>query len=179
MTAETRAQLDELSRDLSAALQSAWQPRCIAHAFATPRAGEVVFTLQHWIDLEAIRSPLLSGGEVDAEDAIEAAAIFGLDLQALTPEEAVRVLAAIRAAIAEGFAAALKQTPPQGSSTVGTDDGFGDWLPLVEWLLAHYPQTNLATPVVQAFMLLAAQQRRQGWTGAGYALRDLEEASRG
>ena len=44
--------LRRLGEELAGALQSPWEPACIARAFSTPAEGELALTMQRWIDLD-------------------------------------------------------------------------------------------------------------------------------
>ena len=95
MTEAEEQQLKELGESLVAADASAWQPRCIARAFA--RRGELfTLTMQGWIDLDQVKSPILVGRLPDGENALQeiADALAAFDhepvaVTALDPEEAV------------------------------------------------------------------------------------------
>jgi hypothetical protein len=136
--------------------------------------------MQGWIDLEAIRSPLLRLELPDPPEAIEAAArAFALTIDGLTPKEALLVAIAMRRATADAFAMALPMRRP-GSTEDGGDDGFGSWLPLFAFLISDCrldPVAARALRVDQAFALLAACRRNQGWecADASYAQRDVSE----
>jgi len=184
MTDDER-ELVEASQALAAAQASPWQPRCIARAFARPRPGEVAFTMQAWIDLDAAQSPLLVGEAPATAEGLDAAfAAFGLAHEELTPEETVAVVRALLRAIDAGFAAALRMQPPGESTSPAGDDGFGDWAPIFACLVVQC-RLSLAEAralrVDAAHILMATMRRNERWTVSGvpYALRDLEEASRG
>lgn len=177
MTEAETQQLHELSAELSAAELSPWQPRTISRAFTRRGLGEVRFTMQVWIDLDAAQSPLLLGdlpeNLAQTTDAFDA---FELDLG--EPEEAVLICEAMQRAIADAFAAALPMRPEK--SAADEDDGFGDWAPMLATVIAQLGLSRseaLATDVAQAFILIAAHRRNQGWSVAGvpYRLRDLGE----
>ncbi|HEX8312959.1 MAG TPA: hypothetical protein VF614_16665 [Chthoniobacteraceae bacterium] len=181
ITAEQEtAELQALSEEIATHEQSRWQPACIARAFATPGDGEVAFTMQAWIDLERMRSPLLHGEMPEtAEEFAAAAAVFDLDISDLDAEEIADLGQALRRAIAEGFAMGLPMTPAEEGQPAAP--GFGDWLPtwtalLVECHIA--PSEARRMKVGEALATLAGLRRLQGWQVAGvpYALRDLEKA---
>ena len=182
MTEAEEQQLRELGEALSGAEQSAGEPLCIARAFATARAGTIALTMQGWIDLEAMRSPLLrleTPGE--AEDLESAARIFSLSLEGMSPERASHAWRAMRRAVTEAFALAMPMLRP-GSAVLGVRDGFGAWLPLLAFLVAECGIDPLAARNVRvghAFALLAACRRNQGWECAGesYAQRDVLNAT--
>lgn len=173
-------EFEQHSAELAAELRSPWQPRCIARAWRTPGEGDLVFTMQTWIDLDAARSPLLAGRAPETiEELAGAFAIFGIPFDAATPpEEAALIVAAMRRAIEEGFAAALPMRPPEAADDDGAD-GFGVWLPLLACLVTQCglePEAALRLGVTRAHMLISAHRRNQGWEVAGqpYAVRDME-----
>ncbi len=178
MTAEEEQQLRELGNDLAGAMQSDWQPACIAAAWRSERAGELALTMQGWIDLDAARSPLLCGGLPQTGVDLDAAfAAFVLGEEGLEPADAVRVVVAMARAVETAFASALRMTP-QNPAT-GDADGFGDWLPMLACLVTQCgldPAAALGLRVDRAFMLVAAMRRNEGWqvSGEAYALRDVE-----
>jgi hypothetical protein len=182
MTPKEENDLRALGNELAEALQSPREPSCVARAFATPAPGTIALTMQGWIDLEAIHSPLLRLELPEPPDALEAAArIFALTIRGLTPKEALLVARAMRRATAEAFATALPMRRP-GDTDGGGDDGFGAWLPLFAFLILECgldPASAHASRVDQAFALLAACRRNQGWAcvEASYAQRDVIEAN--
>jgi hypothetical protein len=180
-TPEQEAEFAEqaaLGREIAALEQSPWQPLCLAAAFATPRPGEIVFTLQHWIDLDRARSPLLLGRLPDLDELREAAPIFGLEVEALTAEEAILVAEALRAAVADSLAMSCGVKPPEVGERLDPD-GFGTWLPLLAFLITQAGlglHEALHLPVRKALPLMAAHRYNQGWRvteDTPYALRDL------
>lgn len=180
MTATEEQDLRALSADLAAAENSPWQPRCLARAFATPGPGDVVFTMQTWIDLDAASSPLLTGGLPETEEELHAAVdAFACGPVDLSAEEAVGLTLMIREAIEEAFALSLPMTPPgDGGESLSLSGGFGDWLPIYAALIAQLGLSRAEarlTPVGEAFALLSANKRNQGWSTAGatYAQRDV------
>ena len=184
LTPEENAALDELnglSTEMAETLQSPWEPACVARAFRTPREGDLVFTMQGWIDLDALRSVLLCGGlPATLDDLRAAAAVFGLDVEALTPEEGADVARAMRRAVEDAFAMSLQMAQPHAEPGAEEPDGFGAWLPLFACLVTQCglgPEDALALPVGRAYALVAAHRRNQGWRAAGteYALRELAE----
>jgi hypothetical protein len=182
MTEAEENDLRSLGEDLTGGAQNPAEPLCVARAFATSQPGSIALTMQGWIDLEAIRSPLLRLELPDPPDALEAAArAFALTIDGLTPKEALLVATAMRRAAAEAFAMALPMRLPGGTES-GGDDGFGAWLPLFAFLISECgldPASARALRVDQAFALLAACRRNQGWTCAGvsYAQRDVLDVS--
>ena len=163
-----------MGADLAAAAASPWQPGCIAAAFATPRKATLVLTMQRWIDLDAAHSPLLLGALPETtEDLSAALEVFELewDEAAHTALVAGLMLRACELA----FATTLRMAP-EGGGAQGADDGFGDWLPLFGCLITQCglsPEAALGLRVDQAFALVAAMRRNEGWRVAGtpYALR--------
>jgi len=177
MTEDEEQNLRALGDDLAAVAQSPWEPRCIARTFSTPAPDDVVFTMQHWIELERLRSPLLLGKIPERiEDLEVAAAVFGHNAHLLSGTAAADLGEVLRAAIAAQFALALPMRPMEGNAAT-EPDGFGAWLPLFTFLLkdCHLaPTTARALPVGQAFALFAAAHRDEGWRPAQhtYAQRD-------
>ncbi len=91
MTEAEEQQLRELGQALAGAEESAGEPLCIARAFATPKAGALALTMQGWIDLETMRSPLLRLETPNrAEDLESTARVFALSLVGMPPAEAAR-----------------------------------------------------------------------------------------
>lgn len=181
MTEAEENDLRSLSAALAGAEESAWQPRCIARAFATPEAGAVVFTMQTWIDLDAASSPLLEGRLPEtAEELNDAVSAFGCGPVDLSPEEAVGLGLMMREAIEEAFALSLPMSPPDdgGGFGPGLAGGFGGWLPIYAALIAQFGLSRAdarACPVGEAFALLACDKRNRGWqpAAATYAQRDV------
>jgi hypothetical protein len=180
MTETEERELRELSQDLSNAMHSLWEPRCIARAFASQIAGEVVLTMQGWIDLEAIRSPILLGQElVDSMQIAVAGAAFGLAIdERLSSKEAALIVESMKEAVREAFGMSLSMRPPQGGET-DEQDGFGNWLPVFAFLVSECgmaPSNAMRLPVKQALPLLSATRRNQGWKEGGlpYAARKEE-----
>lgn len=185
ISAEDEAELLEVSRELAASLQSPWQPRCIAAAFATPTLHSRHLTMQQWIDLDAIRSPFLLG-EIpqDVDEFLAAAQIFALNVSERTPPQDIAVLQqVILRACREAFALALPMQPP-GRSEGGEDAGFGDWLPIYTCLVTECglsPTEVMAHRVDRALATIATKRHNEGWKVGGqpYALRDLNEEDAG
>jgi hypothetical protein len=181
MTLEEENDLRALGDEMAGALQSPWEPWCVARAFATPAPGTIALTMQGWIDLEAIRSPLLRLELPDHPQELEAAAhTFKMSIAALSPTDAMALALIMRRAVAAAFALALPMHPP-GSSEGRARDGFGAWLPLFAFLVAECGLDlagALAARVDHAFALLAACRRNQGWEGGGlsYAERDVNQS---
>jgi hypothetical protein len=184
MTETEEQQVRELADDLANATQGAGEPRCIVAAFATMPENRVVLTMQNWIDLEAIRSPLLQLRLPEHLEELEMAAnVFRMTVRNLSADNAIRVACVIRQAADEAFSLAMPMRPSSSHIDNGSDtsDGFGTWLPLFAFLVAECgltPAAAGALPVSHAFALLAAHRRNQGWecAGASYAQRDFVSA---
>lgn len=181
MTEAEEQQLRALGADLAGANQSPWEPRCVALAFASTRPGNpLVLTMQTWIDLDAIRSPLLvRGAFASVEQLADSAAIFGLKVMNLSPEKAVDVTVTMRAAVENAFAMALPMQR-RGAVMNAGPDGFGSWLPLRAFLEVECGKSRAEAaeyPVGEAFALMAAARRNEGWEPKGetYAQRDVIE----
>jgi len=184
MTETEERDLRAMGADLSGAMHSRWEPRCVARAFITPPRGTLTLTMQHWIELDAIRSPLLDLElPKDAAQLEAAARVFALSVRELPVESAVEVAQQMRQAVAAAFDMAIPMRPPH-TPGAGLDDrlaeGFGGWLPMFSFLVAecHMPVILARMlSVGQAFALLAATRRNQGWicTGTTYAMRDAEQ----
>ena len=179
MDAADEQSLHALSAAIAGALRSPWEPRCVARAFVLCHApAAIVLTMQAWIDLDALRSELLQGGVPETfADLRAAAAVFGLDVEALTPEEGADVARAMQRACMEAFALSLPMQAP-GAEGATEPDGFGAWLPLYACLVTQCGLSLAearSCPVGEAYALTAALRRNQGWTVAGeaYALRDV------
>jgi hypothetical protein len=181
MTENEEKNLRSLAADLAAADASTWQPCCIARAFTLPADGAPIFTMQAWIDLDAASSPLLEGRLPETEEDLHAAVdAFHCGPVDLSAEEAMGLGLMMREAIEEAFALSLPMTPPSndGGGTLSLSAGFGDWLPIYAALVAQLGLSRAdarATPVGEAFALLAADKRNRGWmpAGATYAQRDV------
>ena len=181
MTETEEQQLRELGNDLAKANADPSEPRSIVRAFATPPKNHIGLTMQNWIDLEAIRSPLLRLQLPEHLEELELAAnVFRMSVRTLTVEAAVFVARALRRAVAEAFSLALPMRRGNGvaSASVSGGDGFGAWLPLFAFLISECgldPTAARALRVDQAFALLAACRRNQGWQCAGtnYAEREV------
>lgn len=175
-----RARREELAHQLAQAMHSPWEPRCVCAAFATPDPLALHLTMQGWIDLATIRSPLLVGkmpapGELDA-----AAAIFGLDLSEHTPAAACDAASGMLRAVNRAFSMRVQMEQPGALDETPEFDGFGDWLPMWAFLVAQCG-LSLADAreirVDQAHALISTHRRNQGWlvVGVSYAARDIEE----
>ena len=173
----TDAEIEELralQQEIAGAVTSAWEPRCIANAFASQGLGDVVMTMQNWIDLERVKSPILVGLPLETDDDLrKAAEIFGIPIDGDTDEVAHIAMAMERAA-REAFAMSLKMRQPNAVEMSG-GDGFGTWLPTMAFLTEGRMSwaEAAAFDVRRAFAVMAATRRNQGWDVAGvpYALR--------
>lgn len=181
MTEAEEQELRALGDELADARRSPWEPRCVARAFATPLEDDCILTMQGWIDLEAIRSPILNGEPfADPMQITHAGLAFGLCIdERLTEEEALVLIENMREAINEAFAMSLPMKPRNPDGTADRD-GFGNWLPTFAFLVSECgmaPRIALAMPVRQVLPLLSATRRNQGWVEAGepYAMRNQRE----
>lgn len=180
----TIEELQALSREIAAGAQSAWEPRCVARAFgsaARDGSAPLRLTMQGWIDLEDIQSPLLQGEVPGTFDGLSAAAAaFGMSVEEHSPDEAISVAVAMRAAVTRAFSMILPMRPEKGEPA--PSHGFGEWLPILACLIAECGESReaaLAYPVEQAFAVIAATRHNQGWREAGepYASREVPGAS--
>ena len=176
LTVEEEAGLRELGEELQAARSSHWQPAAVAKAFG--ERGKRRLTMQGWIELDWVRSPLLEGkypgtmGEIE-----EVFRAFGERREGLAPEETVERIGKMKEAIEEGFAALMTMAPPDGEGGEGRDAGMGNWLPMVACLVGEMgigPAAALALPVGQALALIAALRANQGWMPRRDTYRDRE-----
>ena len=181
-------ELDELnafSAEIAAAMQSPWEPRCVGRAFASETPRTFVLTMQAWIDLDVIRSPVLKGNAPENREQFYAALhAFGVKEKAgaeLSPEEAAVMADEMLAAVALGFAMSLPMVPPgEPAESEDEADGFGGWLPVFGCLVTQCgieADRAMKLRVDRALALIAVMRRNQGWKlkGTPYALRDLEE----
>lgn len=152
----------------------------------TPSPGALVLTMQGWIDLEAVKSPLLQGRLPEGDDLVgqmsAAVDAFGLGQLEVTPGELLELAEAMLDAVHAAFAMNIKLRAP-GAMGGGADRGFGVALPILSCLLSelHLSRTDaLATPVAQAFGLIAGHRHNQGWQAldATYAQRDTGVVAR-
>lgn len=173
---ELRAECNALAQ----AEQSPWEPRCVARAFMSPAPGALGLSMQRWIDLEAVKSPLLLGRWPEGEAALAqrsaAVDVFELGALVLEWEEADELWQAMLDAVREAFALNIKMRAP-GASGLGAAAGFGLALPILSCLLSELHMSRLdalATPVAQAFGLIAGHRSNQGWSAldATYTQRD-------
>ena len=177
MTETEEQLLRELGNDLAIASADTPEPRSIVRAFTTPSKNHVALTMQNWIDLESIRSPLLRLALPEHLDELELAAnVFRMSIRTLPVDAAILIANAMRRAVAEALSMALPMQR-DGDSGSTAEDGFGAWLPLLAFLVAECGIDLTAARdlrVDQAFALLAARRRNQGWrcAGATYGQRD-------
>jgi hypothetical protein len=180
MTEAEEQELRAMGGDIAGAMQSQDEPLCVARAFATPKPGAVVFTMQAWIDLELIRSPLLRGELPESANELQAAALlFGMDTEELTGEELVDLGRAIIRAIQDGFSMALS-VQPTGEIDESPSAPIGNWLRIFSCLVTQCRLSDeraLAIQVGRAYALIAGMRCNQGWrvTGTPYALREIGE----
>lgn len=183
MTAEEKQQLLEMGGDIAAAKASPWEPTCIANAFATPGPNAIALTMQGWIDLDHIRSPILNGELPKNIEELKAAALLAFDLlfEDMPIEDVMNVGRAMCRACVDAFALGLKMVDSDEPATGDEpSDGFGNWLPVWACLIT---QCGLSLDdartirVDQAHALVATMRRNAGWKVAGtpYALRGIEE----
>jgi hypothetical protein len=172
--------LRAMSADLSAAMNGPWEPRCIARAFAA-RDGVMVFRMQTWIDLDAIKSPLLDLQMPPFVEEVGAALnAFNYKITEELKAGEARVLAQMMLdAVREAFEMICPMLPPEGSIQHALD-GFGQWLPIIACLVTQCRLSMAearSLPVGEAFPLIAAMRRNEGWSVAGvtYAYRDIGE----
>jgi hypothetical protein len=175
--------LHELGNELASAMHSAWEPACIARAFASSSLRTFRFTMQTWINLEAIRSPVLQGDLPETALEFQRTLIaFGCaEKEELTADEMIALARDMIETIAEAFAMALPMKPGGDDGGKECAEGFGRWLPIYCALKTQCGFSHVETmalEVAQAFAVIAGLRRNQGWECAGevYALR---EASNG
>jgi hypothetical protein len=182
MTADEEQSLRELSDELAAAERSTGEPRCITRAFASRTTGELVLTMQGWIDLEEARSPLLEARIPDGDDALEqlnaAVDAFRCGPLDVTATEAARLAGKMLTAVQRAFGTVLPMSPPNPAQ--GSNDGFGTWLPVFTCLVSQVGLSRreaLDLPVEQAHAIVAAMRHNEGWSSAGvtYAQRNIIE----
>jgi hypothetical protein len=180
------AELRAFGVELAGASQEDLQPRCIARAFARPEASILVLTMQGWIDLDAIGSPILLGLAPEGKEApeqIQAALVAfdqpDFDPTLIEPSEAIAIVTRMLAAVRLAFSTCLRMREPGASLGSASTDGFGTWLPTYTRLIVdcHLNRAEaMATPVVEAFALIATSLRNKGWCEAGepYSMREVE-----
>jgi hypothetical protein len=183
--------LRELQAQLAGTAQSPWQPRCVAEAFRSPAISHAfVFTMQAWIDLDAVQSPFLleelpdpdlgEGAIITAfEEAFAAFGHTGTTPAECAPFQLMLLGKSMIRVIRQGFAMRLRMNPPKGFESAGADDGFGDWLPVMACLKAQLYfgwDEALALQVERALAVVNAHRRNEGWTPAEtpYALRNAD-----
>ena len=186
MSGQDDQDLRELQAELLDVERSPWQPRCVARAFRTSE-DPLVFTMQAWLDLDAVASPFLleempEDGDYLAQYEVAFAAFGHVTTtpEACEPAELVLLGQKMIRAIVLGFSMRVKLSPPEGRKSSGADNGLGDWLPVLACLksqLGFSLSEALALPVGQAFALIAGHRCNEGWSVAAgnYAQRDLPE----
>lgn len=180
------AELRALGIEIATSMQSDRQPRCVVRAFARPEESIFVLTMQGWLDLDAIDSPILLGLAPEGDDIperIQAALVaFGhppIDVQELGPESGAVFVQRMLSAVSLAFSCCLKMQEPGAALGTSPSDGFGTWLPVYTRLIAdcHMSRAEArACPVVEAFALIATMLRNKGWRedGEPYAMREVE-----
>ena len=181
-TEEEWRETRELSEEIVARENSPWQPQCIADAFAcdlNAPAPRFVLTLQRWINLERVRSPVLNGiYPPEIEDLEKALRAFDYAGESeLLIKEWVQLAGEMVEACKRGFSTMLGMKPKDSQAT-NERDGFGGWAPMFACLVTQAgltPSTALCMPVEQANILIAAMRRNQGWVEVGepYNLRGM------
>lgn len=183
LSPEDEAALHELNEDLAGLKQSEWQPRIAARAFTSRHGHAFTLTMQGWINLDFVKSPLLLGKmPEEIAELEEALAAFGHEeckAEGLEPEEAAVLARRMRAAVGRAFATALRMRHPDAGSRNG-NDGFGEWLPVFAFLIHPTGMSRteaLACPVEQAFAIIAALRHNEGWMceGENYSHLETEE----
>jgi len=181
MTEDEEQKLRALGAELAGVEQSPWEPRCVCAAFARV-PDPLVLTMQGWIDLEAVKSPLLEYKPIDADDAdgqLSAAVnAFNLGPLITEPKERDVLVEAMLDAVTRAFATGVKMRTPGKSDGPMAPGGFGRWLPILSCLVAQLGMSRLdalTTPVAQTFALIAGHRHNQGWgvQDASYAQRDV------
>lgn len=187
LTPEQNAELDELNAlgsEAAQVLQSGREPSCVARAFRSKSTRTFVLTMQGWIDLAAIESPVLQmqlpGTLAECAAALECFGASAAGIVELTPEEALVMGEEMVLACAEAFSMRLKMRPPGVGETAADDDGMGEWLPVWSSLVTQCglsPEVANALAVGRAFALIAGLLWHRGWKVADepYALREVPE----
>ena len=186
MTPEEEQGLRELQAELVGLSKSPWQPRCVAGAFHSGRADDpFIFTMQAWIDLDHAQSPFLELKIPEPEAMLPALAnafrAFGQGQAStadLTPVDAMILGDKIIDSIAQGFSMIIPMQYPNHTNAAAENDGFGGWLPILAALksqLGFALAEALLLPVGQAYGLIAAHRRNEGWKPSGetYSTRDV------
>lgn len=180
--------LMELQAELAALERSVYQPSCVSRVFATAaEEAPFVFRMQTWIDLDAIRSPVLELRLPHEDEGVlpalaGALAAFGhheATVEELEPEQVIMLFGDMIAAVQQGFSMRLTVEPPRRAES-RADGGFGSWLPLYTCLLGqlYIPRAEVRQmPVAEAFAILAAHRWCHGWSvqGETYKNRDVRE----
>ncbi|HEX8313003.1 MAG TPA: hypothetical protein VF614_16885 [Chthoniobacteraceae bacterium] len=174
-----------LSREIAEQEQSPWEPRCVSAMFSTVRQKRFRFTMQAWIDLDAIRSPLLDGAiPRKLEEIDEALSIFGFEVrEELEADEYIALSEEMLEVVNQGFAMSLgMRDPNEKESSSARPEHFGNWLPLVACMVTQFKipyETVLKMKVGEALALVACSRHNQGWESEGtpYKLRESEEGA--
>jgi hypothetical protein len=183
------ARLQERNRALAAAANCVWEPETVADGFARSRGSVFTLTMQGWIDLSAMRSPILleeepEGGPEEIgrqiDDALKA---FGWPVTCVEMERdqieacVSRMIDAVRL----GFGAILPMSDPRAAGgRTSKPGGFGLFSTTLAALIGQLGMSRadaLGTPVAQAFVLIAADKWNSGWevNGISYAQRGVAQ----
>jgi hypothetical protein len=178
-------------RERIAELQnSPWQPRCVARMFATNGRGvtDPVFTMQAWINLDAIESSLLYGKPPATYDlAVAALQVFGLSVEDLlgedvdeeNPEHEKKIAEALGEAVVKmnhavrkGFAMSIEMEPPRDDDVQYEEvpNEFGSYLSTWACLVTKcglLPDCADMLEVGRARGLIAAMRGNSGWRVQG------------
>ena len=173
--------MQEMSGEDAGKETSQWQPACICNAFASD--GNVspprfVLTMQTWINLERVKSPVLNGYAPDDLDDLQNAlrAFYYNGPTELTFEEWAVLAGEMADACVRGFSTRLGMKPKDAGSEF-VRHGFGGWAPLFACLVTQAGRglaEALSMPVEQANILVAAMRLNQGWEEAGEPYRQRE-----
>lgn len=187
----SEAQIAELRAEnarLAAVCNTGWEPRVVTLAFARQHSSRIKFTLQTWIDLEAVESPLLRSeipSDYDTAVDVMADALQAFEQppieRAMEPEELLRAMRAMVQLIENAWAmnVPMQEPTPQGGAPSGPtrDPGTGRWLALYSCLVAQLgiaPDVALRMEVAKAYALVVGHRGNTGRvpTGISYAQMD-------
>jgi hypothetical protein len=187
MTEKDEQDLRELQGELIASDVSLWEPRCVAACFAR-KDTPFDFTMQAWIDLDAVKSPFLLGKLpatalvlIQFREAFAAFGHFETTPEACGPDDLILLGNQIIDAISEAFQMRVKLAPPDGCRAAHVEStGMGGWVSLFACLksqLGFSLSEAMALNVGKAFALIAAHRCNDGWSVAGetYSQRDIPE----
>jgi len=170
MSPEEEKGLRELQAELAGLDKSPWQPRVVSTAFTSRSGHAFTLTMQGWIDLDFVKSPLLNGGlptsVAELEDALAAFKHSACSPAKLEPHEAAVLARRMRAAVDRAFATSLKMRNPRVQSESMDNDGFGGWVLILAALISGLGMSRtdaLECPVDQAFAILAGDKHNKGW----------------